>query len=137
MLIDTTVRPRDAGRGAHDVSVYSRGGRRHIARLYPRDAGRGIHDVQLRPANLIVAAEAGGGGGFPTQYAGFKIKLTGSTIELCMVATADAPTGMGGQVRVKRESDTLALYLVETSDPNASGVRLRTVTGVKAVRRKT
>ncbi len=76
-------------------------------------------------------------GGFPTQYSGFKVRKTGSTIELCMVATADAPTGMGGSIRVYKGATTYALYLVEISDGNASPVRVKTVTGVKSVRLKT
>jgi len=76
-------------------------------------------------------------GGFPTQYSGFKVQKTGSTIELCMVATADAPTGMGGSIRVRKGGTTYALYLVETADSNASPVRVRTTTGTKAVRLKT
>lgn len=84
-------------------------------------------------------AEIGTAGGpaFPTQFAGFKVRKAGVTIELCMVATADAPTGMGGQLRVRRTADTVALYLVETADPNASPVRVQTATGIKAVRLKT
>ena len=75
--------------------------------------------------------------GFPTQFSGFKIRKTGSTIELCLVATADAPAGMGGQLRTRRGGTTYALYLVETTDPNASPVRIRTSAGTKAIRLKT
>lgn len=74
---------------------------------------------------------------FPTQYSGFRIRKGGVTYDLCMVATADAPTGMGGQPRVRKGGTTYALYLVETTDPDASPVRLRTTTGIKAVRFKT
>ena len=74
---------------------------------------------------------------FPTQYSGFRVEKSGSMIELCMVATADAPAGMGGQVRVQKNGVTYALYLVETTDPNSSPVRVQTATGIKAVRLKT
>ena len=76
-------------------------------------------------------------GGFPTQYSGFKIQKTGSTIELCLVAEADAPSGMGGVLKIRKGGATYALYLVETSDGNASPVRIRTTTGTKAIRLKT
>lgn len=79
----------------------------------------------------------GGGPAFPTQYSGFKIRKTGSTIELCLVATADAPAGMGGQLRMRKGGVTYAVYLVETTDPNASPVRIRTSAGTKAIRLKT
>ena len=74
---------------------------------------------------------------FPTQYSGFRVRKGAVNQELCLVATADAPTGMGGQLRVRKGAATYALYLVETVDPNASSVRIRTSTGTKAVRLKT
>lgn len=76
-------------------------------------------------------------GGFPTQYAGLRVWDDGAVKELCLVATADAPAGMGGQLRIRKGGTTLAVYLVETTDPNASRVRLRTTTGTKAARLKT
>lgn len=76
-------------------------------------------------------------GGFPTQYAGLRLEGTSGVIELCLVATSDAPTGMGGVVKIFKGGVEYAAYLVETTDPNASPVRVRTTTGVKAVRRKT
>lgn len=74
---------------------------------------------------------------FPTQYSGFRVYDNGAAFDLCLVATADAPTGMGGQLRLRKGATTYAVYLVETSDGNASTVRIRTTTGVKAIRRKT
>lgn len=130
-----TLRPRDASRGTYDAQAYA--GRRDFdVALYPRDAGRGTYDVQLRP-EVKRALQTAGGPAFPTQYAGFKIRKTGSTIELCLVATADAPAGMGGQLRTRKGGTTYALYLVETTDPNASPVRIRTSAGTKAIRLKT
>lgn len=76
-------------------------------------------------------------GSFPTQFAGFRVRKSSGTIELCLVATADAPAGMGGQLRLRRSADTLAFYLVDTTDPNASPLRIQTSTGVKSVRLKT
>lgn len=77
-----------------------------------------------------------GGGGFPTQYSGLRY-FHGTVKELSLVALADAPTGMGGQWRIRKGGVDYAVYLVETSDPNASGVRIRTSTGTKAARLKT
>jgi len=74
---------------------------------------------------------------FPTQYGFLSVRKTGSTIILCAVGTADAPAGMGGQLRVYKGGATYSLYLVETTDPNASPLRIQTSTGIKAVRLKT
>ena len=71
---------------------------------------------------------------FPAQFQGVRIWHSGAVVELCAVATADAPTGMGGQVRIRKGGTTYALYLVETSDADASPVRLNTSAGVKSIR---
>lgn len=96
------------------------------------------------PANTTYAQALGfamvwaaGGAAFPTQYFGLKAYYRGAVKDLCLVAVADAPAGMGGVPRVRKGGVTYAVYLVETSDPNASPVRVRTSTGVKAVREKT
>lgn len=98
-----------------------------------------LYEGHATPNNIILRdpTVTDSPGGFPTQYAGLKVRKTGSTIELCMVATADAPAGMGGQVRVYKGGVTYALYLVETSDGNASPVRIRTSAGTKSIRLKT
>lgn len=75
-------------------------------------------------------------GGFPTQYSGLRY-FSGTVRELSLVALADAPAGMGGQWRVRKSGSDYAVYLVETTDPNASGVRIRTAAGTKAARFKT
>lgn len=133
---DVILRPRDNSWGTYDVQAYSSRRQTNDVRLYARDGSRGTYDVQLRPVQKLETPTAAPGG-FPTQYSGWKVRSTGSTIELCLVATADAPTGMGGQLRFQRTAGTFAAYLVETSDPNASPVRVRTGAGVKAIRRKT
>lgn len=74
---------------------------------------------------------------FPTQYFGLRAFYRGATKDLCLVAVADAPAGMGGVPRVQKGGVTYAVYLVETTDPNASPIRVRTSTGTKAVREKT
>lgn len=76
-------------------------------------------------------------GAFPTQYFGLKAFYRGAVKDLCLVAVADAPAGMGGVPRVQKGGVTYAVYLVETSDPNASPVRMQTSAGVKAIREKT
>lgn len=73
---------------------------------------------------------------FPTQYAGLRM-FSGTTKELCLVAEADAPTSMGGVVKIEKGGVPYAIYLVETNDPNSSVVRVRTTTGTKALRLKT
>jgi hypothetical protein len=44
---------------------------------------------------------------------------------------------MGAVWKVYKNGTAYAVYLVETTDPNASGVRLRTSTGIKSARLKT
>ena len=127
---DVLARP-SGGYGTYDVRAFP--GRRPAVAVvaYPA-SGYGKYDVQARPQRLFLGSLT-----FPTQYAGFKIHYGGATHELCLVAVANAPTGMGGVARVRRSDGTYALYLVETSDQNATPVRIRTSAGTKAVRVKT
>lgn len=81
--------------------------------------------------------ELAGGSVFPTQYAGLRTFYGGTVKELCLVAESDAPTGMGGVLKVDKNGTIYAVYLVDTSDGNASSVRMQTSTGVKAIRLKT
>jgi hypothetical protein len=74
---------------------------------------------------------------FPTQYAGLRTFYGGTVKELCLVAQADAPAGLGGEMFINKSGTTYSVYLVETTDPNASSVRINTTTGTKAVRLKT
>ena len=73
---------------------------------------------------------------FPAQFAGLRTFYGGSVVELCLVAAADAPSGMGGQLFVDK-SATRCIYLVETTDPQASSVRIQTTAGIKSIRLKT
>lgn len=75
--------------------------------------------------------------GFPTQFAGLRTFYSGAVKELCLVAEADAPAGMGGVIKIDKNGTLYAVYLVETTDPDASPVRVKTSTGVKSVRLKT
>lgn len=75
--------------------------------------------------------------GFPTQYAGLRVYYQGAVHDVCLVAVADAPAGMGAVPRIRKGGVTYAVYLVETGDTDATPVRIKTTTGTKAVRRKT
>jgi hypothetical protein len=90
-------------------------------------------DIILRAPS--VAPEAPGG--FPTQYAGLRTYYHAAVQELCLVAEADGATGMGGIPMVSKNGVTYAIYLVETTDPNASLVRIEAGLGIKAIRLKT
>lgn len=78
-----------------------------------------------------------GGPGFPTQYFGLKTYYHGAVKDLCLVAEADAPASMGGVLKVNKNGTLYGVYLVETTDPNASPCYIRTSTGTKAIREKT
>lgn len=76
-------------------------------------------------------------GGFPTQYDGLHYWDGFAVQALCLVEEADAPLGMGGVWQIQGSALVFAVYLVETSDPDASPVHVQTTTGVKAARFKT
>lgn len=73
---------------------------------------------------------------FPTQFFGLRTFYGGAVVDLCLVDVADAPTGMGGRLLVDK-GGTKCVYLVETSDPQASSIRINTSAGVKSIRLKT
>lgn len=102
---------------------------------YPRNAVPPVVEEERGTDHQDAAEE--GGGGFPVQFAGLRAQKVGSIIDLCLVAAGDAQSGMGGVVRVRKVGVTYDVYLVETTDPNASPVRVKTTTGVKSVRLKT
>jgi hypothetical protein len=77
---------------------------------------------------------AGGGPVFPTQYLGLKAYFQSAVQDLCLVAAADANTGMGAAPMIRKGGVTYSVYLVETSDPDASPVRIATSAGTKAIR---
>lgn len=89
------------------------------------------------PTYMNVGWELLPSSGFPTQYAGLRVYYAGTVKELCLVAEADAPAGMGGVIKIVKGGTNYAVYLVETSDPDASSVRVRTSAGTKAMRLKT
>lgn len=104
--------------------------------LYPRSEISNDIWVRRQRYDRVVVVE-GGGPGFPTQYFGLKTYYQASVKDLCLVAEADAPTGMGGVMKVDKNGTLYAVYLVDTTDPLASPVRVRTSTGTKAIREKT
>lgn len=70
-----------------------------------------------------------------TGAQGLRVRKGSGTLELQLVVVADATPGMGGQWRFRRaDGITYVVQLVETTDPNASPLRLKTATGVKAAR---
>jgi hypothetical protein len=71
------------------------------------------------------------------QFLGLRAFYHGVVNDLCLVAEADAPAGMGGVVKLRKNGATYAVYLVDPADPNATPVRIRTTTAVQAVRVKT
>jgi hypothetical protein len=74
---------------------------------------------------------------FPAQYFGLKAFFQGSIQDLCLVDVGNAQAGMGGVIRIVKGGVTYDVYLVDTTDPNASPIRIQTSTGVKAIRKKT
>jgi hypothetical protein len=137
---DVYLHARDAGRGAHDVQLRARYQTRDVLlRARPRGAGWGAHDVQLYAQKYPDYPAQGGGGGpaFPTQFFGLKAYYQSAVQDLCLVAEADAPSGMGGVVKVVKGGTNYVVYLVETGDANASPIRIRTSTGTKSIRKKT
>ena len=93
------------------------------------DAGDVANDVRLRTDEADSV--------FPTQYFGLKAYYQGAVQNLCLVAEADAPSSMGGVMKVNKNGTKYVVYLVETTDPNASPCYIRTSTGTKAIREKT
>ena len=132
MSIVVVLRPGGPGN-----DVYLRPDRTRSVDVYLWPGAPSPNDVYLRREQRPLDAAAAPSGPFPTQYAGLRMWHSGAMVELCLVATADAPTGMGGQPRVRKGGTTYAMYLVETTDPNASPFRIRTSAGTKSVRLKT
>jgi hypothetical protein len=92
-----------------------------------------LYPVEANPTDVRLRDPSGSGVGFPTQYAGLRY-YHGTVKELCLVDVADAPLPVW---RIRKNSTTYAVYLVDTADPNASTVRISTASGTKAARLKT
>lgn len=72
-----------------------------------------------------------------TEFFGLKAYYGGAIHDLSLVAEGDAPAGMGGVLKIMKNGVKYAVYLVETGDPEASPIRIRTSTGTKAIKVKT
>jgi hypothetical protein len=105
----------------------------------------GLFDATLVPAGWFdKTAQAAGwydagflefaASSFPNQVSGLRY-FHGTVRDLCMVAWADAPAG--NRLAVRKNGVTYAAYLVPTTDPNASAVRVKTTAGIMAIRFKT
>ncbi|GAI89678.1 unnamed protein product [marine sediment metagenome] len=53
------------------------------------------------------------------------------------MASGDGKTGMGGIPKFRKGGVTYDTYLVETTDDNASAVRIKTSAGIKSIRKYT
>ncbi len=131
MSIIVVLRP---GQSGNDVYLRPDRSRSIDVYLYSGQTG---NDVYLRREGRPSSADVAPPPSFPTQFPGLRTYYGGAVRELCLVAIADAPTGMGGVIKIDKGGTLYAVYLVETSDPDATPVRVRTTTGTKAIRRKT
>lgn len=138
-MLSVVLRPRSAT--GYDVALYP--SPRPPAtrptedvRLYPAAQVWGPYDVRLRP-RVRDAIPSAAVSTFPAQFFGLRAYYQGAVRDLCLVALADAPAGMGAVPRIRKGGTDYAVYLVETSDPNASPIRIRTSAGTKAIRAKT
>jgi hypothetical protein len=103
---------------------------------------RGLNDV-YRDAPFVTGRVPPGvvittPGTFPTQFFGFLVGNGTVGVNLCAVLETDYAPAMGAAWVFAGGTGTVyAAYLVETTDPNASAVRISTTTGIKSVRLKT
>ena len=74
-------------------------------------------------------------GGLSTTYPIVFARTSSGTVQLLTVAEGDAPSGMGGVLKVNKAGTNYAFVLVDASDPKASPVRVKTTTGVKSIRK--
>jgi hypothetical protein len=130
--IIVVLRPGQSGN-----DVYLRPDRTPLIDVYLYSGQTG-NDVYLRQERRPYdTGEVAPPPSFPTQFAGLRVYYGGAVRELCLVAEADAPTGMGGVLKVNKNGTLYAVYLVELADTNATPVRVQTSTGTKAIRLKT
>lgn len=133
MSIVVVLRPGQSGN-----DVYLRPDRSAVIDVYLRPGAPNPTDVYLRREGRPYDVDAGAAPpAFPTQFAGLKCWDGTAAIDLCLVAAADYNPGMGAALMIKGTAATYAVYLVETTDPDASPKRIPTSAGTKAVRLKT
>jgi hypothetical protein len=70
----------------------------------------------------------------PAFVLGLRGQAASGTVDLAMVAEGDGQSGMGGVPKIVKGGAVYDLYLVETTDPDASPFRVQTSAGVKAIR---
>lgn len=137
-MIDLIARAPDGASGPSDVEAGNSYRTALAVFAFAASLAWGAQDVFARPTpNVAPVASGSPPPVFPTQYAGLRTYYNGAVRELCLVAAADANTGMGAAPMIRKGGVTYAVYLVETTDPDATPVRIRTDLGTKAVRIKT
>lgn len=73
--------------------------------------------------------------GIAAATTGLRLKKgDGTIIELLLVAAGSGASGMGGVPKIQKNGTNYDIYLVETTDPKAGPVRIKTTSGVKASR---
>ncbi len=72
----------------------------------------------------------------PAAAGYIRVRTTSATIELRLISVADAITAGKGVIKVRTTSGTFAADLVEKADTNASSVRVKTPSDIKAWRKK-
>ena len=86
---------------------------------------------------MLIPGAGVSAGDIPPQVSGLRTFYGATVQELSLVVEADAPAGMGGVLKIDKNGTKVAAYLVETTDEQASNVRIQTSTGTKAIRLKT
>jgi len=99
--------------------------------------GTGKSTVESVGTSTGTGAAMGSSDGFPAQFSGLRVYYGAAVHDLCLVTAASAPAGMGGVIEIYKNGTYYAAYLVEIADSNASPIRVKTSTGIKAVRIKT
>lgn len=128
MQIIVTLR---AGSG---TDVYLRQDRSTSVDVFLRGASGSATDVYLRRDGFASTVESGGGGGFAyTQHQGLRVYYGGTVRELCLVASGDLPSSEA-VLRIRKGSTTYCAYLVDTTDGDASHVRVQHDGVTKAIR---
>jgi hypothetical protein len=137
-MIDVVARAPDGASGAHDVEAGNAFRTALAVFAFAATLAYGTMDVFARPDRSVVGvSDAAPPPPFPTQFSGLRAYFQSAVKELCLVAVADAPSGMGGVLKVDKNGTQYAVYLVEVGDTNASPVRIQTSSGTKAIRNKT
>jgi hypothetical protein len=118
--------------GADGLQVVSYG------TLLVAESGTAAIQRVTHAAVLVAYYEDPSAPSFPTQYDGLLYESSANVwTSLCLVAEADAATGMGGAPLFERGGSWYAAYLVDSTDPDASPILVETSLGWKHIRLKT